>query len=91
MEGAFDVFKIAVAGQHDYLNPAIFDIKHFCKLYAVHDGHNNIRQYDIWRVLLNHLQRLLAVVGFPNNLKAVLFPVEKMLDALPDYIFVVDD
>jgi hypothetical protein len=41
-------------------------------LHAVHHGHREVEQHDIWLQRLSHEQCLLTVAGSPDDLEVVL-------------------
>ncbi|MNJ68347.1 hypothetical protein D3C77_645870 [compost metagenome] len=59
------------------------------QLLTVHDRHHDICQYDMRAQRLDQLQRFLAVRCLADDLKAVLLPVQYMLDALPHQYFII--
>ena len=70
--------KLSVTAEHDHFDMRIMRFQNSRELLSVHDRHDNIGNDDMRLETLDHLQCLLAVCGFSDDLKAVLFPVQMM-------------
>ena len=89
LDCSFCVFEMPVAARNDKLRrkPKLLHLLN--KLQSVAARHPDIRQNDIWFVLLNAFERTEPVIAHVGDLKAERIPVPELNEELCNAVFIL--